>query len=203
MRAKTEAKAIDWNLVRKRLDASNQALALALEPDDGVVEAIRRHRAAYLATRSVQDVSQAGVPVLVIAVEGKRYAVDLEHLAEITGSVVCTPVPGLAGALLGLTSLHGEIRPVLDLVSLLGIPRQGAADRKPGAVVFLRGRQSEIGIAVQKLEGLKTLDASQLETSVQDGAGMPRRYIKAITRDMLAVIDIPALLAGAGIGLDP
>jgi len=193
---------VDWDRVRQRLEASNHAMALALAPDEAITAAIRKQRAAYLAARSGHEAKSSGLPVLIFTLEDESYAIGLEHLAEISGSSVCTPVPGMGAAILGLTSLHDEIRPVLDLVFLLGIPRNGAAGRKPGAVLFLRHRQSEIGVAVDRLERLDTLEPERLREAAPDGAGMPRRFIKAITRDTLAVIDVPALLAGAGIGLE-
>ncbi|TAN56549.1 MAG: chemotaxis protein CheW [Rhodospirillales bacterium] len=193
---------IDWDRVRQRLEASNHAMALALAPDEAVTAAIRKQRAAYLAARSGHEAKSSGLPVLIFTLEDEGYAIGLEHLAEISGSSACTPVPGMGDAILGLISLHDEIRPVLDLVFLLGVPRNGAASRKPGAVLFLRHRKSEIGVAVDRLERLDILDPEQLQAASFEGAGMPRKFISAITKDTLAVIDVPALLAGAGIGLE-
>jgi chemotaxis signal transduction protein len=189
---------IDWTKVHERLKASNQALVQALEPDEARTRAIQKRRAAHLANRSQARTDQADMAVLVFSVCNERFAIMLEHLSEIAGATNCTPVPGLMNKLLGLSSLHGEIRPVLDTASLLEIPRQGAANRTPGAVLYLRWKSREIGLGADHLEGIKRLEAKQLGKQAIEGAAMPRRYIQAITAEALALIDVPALLEDIG-----
>ncbi|CAA6606443.1 hypothetical protein MTBLM1_90112 [Rhodospirillaceae bacterium LM-1] len=191
---------IDWEQVHGRLKASNQAMARALEPDPLQITAIQKWRAAYLATRAHDPDESTDVRVLVFSVAQERFAIPLEEISEVSGATLCTPVPGLGRALLGLANLHGEIRPVLDTAVLLDIPRQGAANPKPPSVFYLRWGQRRLGLAADFLEGVLTLDAKQLHKASAEGAGMPRRFIKAITAGTLALIDVPALLEGCGLG---
>lgn len=193
---------IDWTQVHARLKASNQALIQALEPDAAHIAAIGRRRAAYLAQRSRQKKSEAGLPVLIFQVQGERYAVPLENLSEVAGPSVCTPLPGLTDRLLGLVNLHGEIRPVLDTAALLGIPRKSGERGRPGAIMYLRWQSRVIGLAADLLEGMGRLSEAELAQPMQEGSAMPRRFIKAITREALALIDVPGLLAGTGLEED-
>ncbi len=191
---------IDWEQVHSRLKASNQAMARALEPDPLQIAAIQKWRAAYLASRSHEDDASEDMRVLVFGVSQERFAIPLEDVSEVSGATLCTPVPGLGNVLLGLANLHGEIRPVLDTAALLDIPRQGGANPKPASVLYLRWGQRRLGLAADFLEGVQTLDAKQLHKASAEGAGMPRRFIKAITAETLALIDVPALLEGSGMG---
>lgn len=193
---------IDWTQVHARLKASNQAMLQALEPDAAHVAAIGRRRAAYLSQRSRQKKGETGQPVLIFQVQGERYALALESLSEIAGPSICTPLPGLADRLLGLVNLHGEIRPVLDTAALLGIPWKSGERRKPGAILYLRWNRRVIGLAADLLEGMGRLSEAELAAPTPEGPAMPRRFIKAITREALALIDVPSLLAGTGLEED-
>lgn len=189
---------IDWQRVRQRLEASNQALALALDPGQATVRAVQKRRAAYLAGRTRKKDEASGIPIMIFGISGERFAVRLDELCEISGAVECTPVPGLMDRLLGLVNLHGEIRPVLDTAALLDVPRAGAVNRSPGAVLYLKWRRNKVvGLGADHLEGISRLDESEIEAGSPDGVAMPRRFIKAITSRALAVIDVPALLAGS------
>lgn len=194
---------IDWGRAHDRLRVSNQALALALEPNEATIKAVQRRRAAYLASRK-RDMSEnkTGLSVLVFWLRNERFAIRLEDLLEISGPMACTPVPGLMDRLLGLVNLHGEIRPVLDGAALLGVPRQGAVNRVPGAILYLRWKRRAIGLGADRLEGVQILDEDRLSPCGGEGGALPGRFIKAIAGDMLALIDAAALLAGSGVDDD-
>lgn len=201
--SETDRQPIDWQRVRQRLDASNQALAQALDPSPATVKAVQKRRAAYLAGRSRKKDEAPGIPVMIFGISGERFAVRLEDLSEVSGATLCTPVPGLMDRLLGLVNLHGEIRPVLDTAALLGVPRQGGANRHPAAVLYLKWKHNKtVGLGVEHLEGIARLDEADIDAGAPDGVAMPRHFIKAITRQALALIDVQGLLAGSGLDDD-
>jgi chemotaxis signal transduction protein len=56
---------------------------------------------------------------------GESYAVAVENVIEVGGLGKLSPVPGAHGSVLGIRNLRGEVLPVFDLASVLGITGDG------------------------------------------------------------------------------
>src|SRR4051794_6249082 len=107
---------IDWDDVRRRLRATEQALEQALNPGPERIAEVYRRRADDLAGRRGQDGRAAAGPrVLAFALGAERFALELTDVVELLAFGSCTPVPGGPAQLLGVMNVHGEIRSVLDL----------------------------------------------------------------------------------------
>jgi len=52
---------------------------------------------------------------------GESYAVAVENVIEVAKLGKLSPVPGAHGSVLGVRNLRGEVLPVFDLASVLGI----------------------------------------------------------------------------------
>ena len=136
-RATAEArKEIDWEEVLARLRQGELALERASTPDPQRVEAVYRQRAAQLAGRRAQaGAVSPPLPVLTFYLGEERYGIELTALAEVVPFAGCTPLPGASPGVLGVVNARGEVRPVVDLARLIGLPEGGAS----GYVLFLRG----------------------------------------------------------------
>lgn len=64
-----------------------------------------------------------------LRVGGESYAFAVENVLEVVELGDIAPVPGSDEYVLGVSNLHGEVMPVFDLASVLGISREGAAQR--------------------------------------------------------------------------
>jgi purine-binding chemotaxis protein CheW len=99
-------------------------------------------------------------------------------------------VPGAAPSVLGVTAVRGEIRPVIDLSRLLGLPSSGSAEGSH--VLLLRVDAREVGLRVDAVEGVDRSMESLAGTPGGPGdAGPEVREIrlKALTPDLLHVLD--------------
>jgi purine-binding chemotaxis protein CheW len=126
-----------------------------------------------------------GIDVLCCRIAAERYALPLSSLSEVMPLGHWTPVPGQPQYLLGVTNLRGEIRPVLDLHSLLGLETP-AADARTW-VVFIDDNGAEVGLRVDALERIVAVDPATLTNPQDSGNGLPQRFVTGI---------------GAGIGSD-
>jgi purine-binding chemotaxis protein CheW len=61
------------------------------------------------------------------------YGIDIENIAEISKLTPVTYVPGAPAYILGVTSLRGQIVPVVNLRGILGVDPESAAWKKDGA----------------------------------------------------------------------
>jgi purine-binding chemotaxis protein CheW len=192
----TPRQAIDWEEVKRRLQASSRALERALHPDVERTEAVFRQRAARLAQRRAQAEAPAGtLRVLVFALGEERYALDLSDLTELLPFTGCTPVPGGPPPLLGVLNVHGEIRSVVDLGRLLDLPaRDGGTG---GYVLLIRRHGREVTLRVDRLEGIVVLAADELMVPGASADGPAFRQVKALGPEGLRLLDTDALLGHA------
>jgi chemotaxis signal transduction protein len=197
---------IDWDEVKRRLEAGRQALERGLAPDGDELEGLYRARAAQLAARrQVAEVPATALRVLVCRVGSQRYAIDFQALMQVLAFADCTPVPGGVAALLGVCNIDGAIRSVVDLGALLGLPDRH--DCTGGYVLLLREPSAAPGAAVRHI-ALRVDDVAELRllapaeigaaADAERAAGVG--LVRGITGDRLRVLEIGTLFAALELG---
>jgi chemotaxis signal transduction protein len=180
---------IDWEQARNRLRANERALEEAAEASPHRIESAYRQRAALLANEQLEHRAlKGGLPVLVVRLAQERYAIELKEVAEVVRFARCTPVPGAPPRFLGVINLHGELRSVLDLGSLL-VPARVERSNS-GFVLALRRRDQEIGLKVDDIEELREIRPQGPDLPAQGD------YLKRIASEGLLLLDIDKVLAG-------
>ena len=162
------------------------------------VEAVWRERAKRLSERHVTAAAgQNAIPVLILAISTERYAVHLPDVVEVLAPVRPTPVPGTAAVLAGVINVHGEIRPVLDLRRLLGMPApvlETASSGPLARVILLRQHGIELGLQIDSVEQIRWIGPEELERAGTGAIGSSP-YIKGTTQDLLMLLSTAALVA--------
>ena len=94
----------------------------------------------------------AEVEVLVFELSGRRFAVPLAGVREVFNLGPLTPVPTAPPAVAGVTSLRGQVLPVIDLALLLemGLHRLRLGD--PAVLIETEGVR--VGMLVDRVLGL-------------------------------------------------
>jgi purine-binding chemotaxis protein CheW len=179
---------VDWDLVRSRLRASELAIEEALTESPALIDAAYRRRAIRLAEGEASLRPVSGVmPVMIFRLGQERYAIELRELAETLPFERCTPVPGSPPQFLGVIGVRGQLRPVLELGCLFGLPER--PNREPGFVLMLRRPGREIGLRVDSIEEMGAIRPEEVSVSGQG------RYITGIAPGMLIMLNINAVLA--------
>jgi purine-binding chemotaxis protein CheW len=187
-RATTPKRSIDWQQVRTRLEASERALGAALAESPERIEAAYHQRAAQIAKgRPRREFASEGSPALVFALTQERYAVELKELAEVLPYVECTAVPGAPAEFCGVMNVRGDLRSVVDLSRL--VLATAEAGSGSGFVLMLRRPGKEVGLKVDRVEGLREIRANELNPS---GKG---RYAKGMKAEALMLLDVDQILA--------
>ncbi|MGE5504269.1 MAG: chemotaxis protein CheW [Actinomycetota bacterium] len=181
--------------VRERLHARLAATADAAQAHAvRFAEAVLEMRARRLAAiRAAAAEPAAGTAALCFRVAGEHYGLPLADLAEVLPLNAWTPVPGQPQYLLGVTNVRGEIRPVLDLHSLLGMAAPDAGARS--YVVFLQRDGAEVGLRVDALDRIRFVEHAGLTVPHEAANGLPQRFVAGITADTLILLDPRQILA--------
>lgn len=172
---------IDWQEVRARLERHRGALERALVPGPERIAAVYRDRAAKLARPPAPKGSGGGDrPMLLFALAGARYGIELSRVSEILAHPFCAPAPGAPPQVAGVVQVRGEIRPVWELSRLLGLADLTDA----GFVLLLRVGARELGLRVGTVEGIRAVRTDELVPAQPDSAAA-----KWITPDLVTILD--------------
>ncbi len=185
---------IDWDAVKDRLGKSGQSLKKALKPSAAQINSVYRKRAKRLAVRGAKtDAESAVTPVLSFWIGEKLYAIHMAGLAEVLQQTACTPVPGTPPELLGVVNLHGEIRPVLDASTVLGLPKKDKVEA--GYIVFLRRKEgTEVGLKTDRIDEVRLVNEDELTIPASEASGLPGRFIKGVAPDAMILIDTEKMM---------
>lgn len=185
--------AIDWATVHQRLARRNAAMEQAFAGTGPWAEQILRRRAEELAERpdSIAD-DRPAISLLLARGAATLYGLELRHLVQIVPMPRLARVPGAVPAMLGVIAVGGKVMRLFDIDRLCGaasspMPR---ADGDPGHAVVLRtvgGRTA--ALRVRTVERVADIDPPRHAAPPEAGA-----FIKAITGDRVAVLDMAALL---------
>ncbi len=178
---------VNWEQVKIRLRANEEALERALQAGPERIQAVYRQRALQLASTQTSALPvSAGQRVIVFRLDRERYAIELTKLAEVLPFKQCTPVPGAPPRLLGVINLRGELHGVLDLSQLLAIPTNESADS--GFILVLRHSDRRVGLRVDSIEDLNEIRPEELTVSTSGN------YVKGLASGTLPLLDADKLL---------
>ena len=127
--------------------------------------------------------------VIIFAVSGARYALELRWVREVVSLGFVTGVPTAPTALGGVCNLHGQILPVLDVGALLDLAAGPAARQGDGALVIetdgvvcaLRVDQVDHVASLHETDDGGLVDAGGRPLTLLDPAALVRRAQALIT----------------------
>jgi chemotaxis signal transduction protein len=128
-----------------------------------------------------------------VRVAAEDYAIPVEHVLEIARLTSVTAVPGAPPALLGIHRLHGQILPVIDIVTLLGIPRQAP----PVCLLVAQAGGRQAGLAIDEVSKVGPLadPVEETESDLLAGATLTEGQL-------VGIIDVARVFDAAGGGAD-
>lgn len=155
---------------------------------------ILQARARTLARPVAAPAPAAGRRDLVVfGVGGERYGVPSGHVVEVLPPPELTPVPCTPPAILGVVNHRGRLVAVLHLGPLL----QGSLTPPGpgGCLVVVEHGPVRVALLADEVAGVGGLDPAELAPppAAAPGAGPP--LVAGVAPGMVAVLDVPALLA--------
>jgi purine-binding chemotaxis protein CheW len=186
MTTRTPHGPVDWDDVRRRVDAVGHALAGAAGMDDAERDRVLRERARRLAEPpTAAPAMREPADLLTFTLGGERYGVDARYVAEIRRPQSLTPLPGAEPPLVAVTAWRGDLLSVRDLRAALGLPSGG--DLPPWMLV-MGARKAAFAILADEPGQVERVDLAEL------GGGGGHPLVRGTTNDAVVVIDAVALL---------
>ena len=188
---------IDWEGVHRRLAVAAAAISggRGLHPEE--TRLILETRARAAAKPPVRPDDAERLEVLAFSLAGETYAVEACHVREVCQLKDLTAVPCTPSFVAGVMNRRGQILAILDLRKLFELPGKGLTELN--RVIVLRGRDDELGLLADSIDGVRSVPASDLQQGLPTLTGIRERFLKGVTGQMLAVLDGARLLGDAGL----
>jgi purine-binding chemotaxis protein CheW len=164
----------------------------ALSPEEK--KRILRKRALLLAREPAAERAAGEViDVIEFSLTGERYAVETSFVREVCPLREFTPLPGTPSFVFGLINVRGQIVSVVDIRKFFDLAGGGEGDMK--RVIIVSGGGMEFGILADAIVGVLTIEVGEMQRSLPTLSGIREEFLRGITRDRLAVLDMERLLA--------
>lgn len=185
--------AIDWQEAYARLERARRALETGGDLPAEEVKRVLSDRARALA----RPVEEAPAPtevldLLVFSLAGERYAVETAHVVEVLPLRGLTPVPCTPPLVLGVVNHRGRILPVLDFRRLFQLA--GGEVTEGSRVVAVEAGGMAFGVFAEAVAGTVRIGAQGLAPPPAGLTGAHQAFIRGVTGEMVAVLDLAALV---------
>jgi purine-binding chemotaxis protein CheW len=182
---------IDWQAVRRRIDAVTDAINHGLTPEEE--KAILKARASALARESGgEDTSSGRLEILEFLLAYETYGIELCWVRETIPLKDLTPVPCTPPFVLGLINVRGRIVSVIDIKKFFDLPEKGLTDLNK--VIIVRDGGMEFGILADAVCGFRSIPLGELSQSLPTLTGIREEYLKGVTGERMVVLDGKKLL---------
>lgn len=186
-----QAKTIDWDRIRGRLEAARSNAERELTPDEK--QGILRKRAQVLARQLEQEQGVgASLDVLEFLLTYESYAIEMRWVAETYPLKDLTPLPCTPAFVAGIINVRGRILSVIDIRKFFDLPEKGLTNLNK--VIIVHNEEMEFGILVDEILGTRSIPLSEIQPPLPTLTGIREEYLKGVTRERTAILDGAKLL---------
>lgn len=162
---------------------------------------ILRTRALELSREPRPDErDEASLQVVEFMLSYDRYAIPSARVKEVRPLRELTPVPCTPPFIAGIINVRGQILSVLDIRTIFEIQQRGLTDLNK--VIVVRYGDLEVGILADSILGVRRLPLEQIQPSLATLTGMKAEYLRGVTQDRVAIVDVEKLMTDRRILVD-
>ncbi|HTX02935.1 MAG TPA: chemotaxis protein CheW [Candidatus Acidoferrales bacterium] len=135
------------------------------------------------------------VQVVVFALHENEFGIDITHVREIDRLVPITRVPRVPAHVEGIINLRGQLVPVVDLRTRLGMPH--SVPTKLARIIVAEIGPRSIGMIVDEVREVVRIPIEQIDKSEGVLEGLANEFIGALGRvdeRLIILLDVERLL---------
>ncbi|MDE6951153.1 MAG: chemotaxis protein CheW [Lachnospiraceae bacterium] len=137
------------------------------------------------------------IQFIVIKVGEEQYGIDIKYVDNIIHVSSITRVPKVASYVKGVINVRGEVIPVMDIRTKMGLPE--AAHTKDTRIVIIKSEQhGYVGLIVDAVREVVTLEIDTIEKMSYDRTGKDM-FVTGVGKHMgalISLLDLNEVLAG-------
>lgn len=129
---------------------------------------------------------------IVIQIGEEQYGIDIRYIDNIVRMQHITRVPKVQNYLKGVINLRGEVIPVMSIRIKMDLD-EDVITRASRIIILKMEQQGNIGIIVDSVKEVVTLDASQIEKVSYDNKAEKRNFINGIGKydgGLISLLDL-------------
>jgi purine-binding chemotaxis protein CheW len=154
---------------------------------------ILKSRARQFARRPVSRQSEGeAIAVIEFRLAGEKYAIERADIREVIPLKELTAVPCTPAFVRGIVNVRGQIIPVIDMKKFFDLPDEGIADVH--MVILVQWQEMEAGIEADAVTGVRTIARDSLQPTLPTLSGVRGQYLRGVTDDHVAVLDVARIL---------
>lgn len=124
---------------------------------------IHSSESRFGATNNVADAAEQLKQLVIFALEGVSYGLDIQYVREINRMVEITPIPNAPSFVEGIINLRGVIVPVVDLSKRFEINTR--ENSKETRIVVIESKENMLGLVVDEVSEVLRLAADQIDSA--------------------------------------
>lgn len=183
----------DWTATRQRLADIRQRLDQSWTPAPEETARVLEARARLLA-REVEEHTLEGdhFDIVEFLLAYERYGIPTTCVREVYPLVELSSLPRTPSFVLGVANVRGHILSVIDIKKFFDLPEKGLTDLNK--LIIVRVRDMELGILADTICGIRSVAAEALQPTLPTLTGIRDEYLRGLTQDSVAVLDIERIL---------
>lgn len=152
-------------------------------------------------TDEQQVMADAEIQLVLFAVGGEKYAIDIMKTKEIIKPLKVTPLPDVAEFIKGVINLRGMLIPVFSMRERFDITL-GDEERvdSDSRVIIIVLKKIAVGIIVDSVEEIMRIPLKDVQPPPRIASGINSEYIKGMCRisgEALVLLDMEKILSNA------
>jgi purine-binding chemotaxis protein CheW len=184
---------LDWEQVRLRLAESQAQLAGDKAVPADKVKAILEERARALTkSTDMQTGETQHVQLVVFSLANETYGIATDYVREVQPLRQVSPVPCTPEFVVGVINIRGSIYSVIDIRSFFGVQKQDLTDATK--VILVNAAGLEVGILADDVTGAMNIPLAEIKAALAAQAAAKDEYVQGVTKDMLILVNLEALL---------
>lgn len=135
-----------------------------------------------------------GPQIVTFSLGGEKFAVPMESVQEIVRVPDTVRVPLASPHLLGLANLRGRVLPVFQCRTMMGMP---STDTTEYSRVLVLRVGSAVGLVVDRVHAVVTIDPSQIDSVQQDDEVANTEWLAGVVRqekELTLLLDVERLI---------
>lgn len=136
--------------------------------------------------------STEAVQYIVVRLGEEQYGIDIRFIENIVRMQRMTRVPKVPAYLKGVINLRGEVLPVMSLRLKMGLA-EDEITRATRIIILKLEQEGNVGIIVDEVKEVITLEASQVEKMTHDTKDGRRSFISGVGKrgdELISLLDL-------------
>lgn len=193
-------KVLDWAEVLRRLEIAQAEIGQRAAQTPEEKKRILKARAKALAREPEEQIAgDQYLEVVEFLLAHENYAIESSYVREVYPLKELTPLPGTPAAVLGVTSVRGQILSVIDLKKFFELPEKGLTDLNK--VIVIHSDAMELGILADAVLGVRSIPLKDVQQPLSTLTGLRSEYLKGVTKERLVLLDVGKILSDKNIGV--